>query len=83
MDELSVQYFLYADDQVILAPTAQELPCGLQEMKDRWRNSDVRERCGLKEYVVIRIERGMLRWFGHLEKMNESRPTKQFYISNM
>ncbi|GBP29894.1 hypothetical protein EVAR_18374_1 [Eumeta japonica] len=32
--------------------------------KDRHRNSDVSERCGLKEDVVIRLERGMLRRFG-------------------
>ncbi|GBP20784.1 hypothetical protein EVAR_14510_1 [Eumeta japonica] len=25
---------------------------------------NIRERCGLKEDVVARVERGMLRWFG-------------------
>ncbi|GBP26008.1 hypothetical protein EVAR_84568_1 [Eumeta japonica] len=44
--------------------------------KGRCRNSDFRERCGLKEDVVTRGEGGMLRWFGHLERMNESRLTK-------
>ncbi|GBP83911.1 Vanin-like protein 2 [Eumeta japonica] len=38
--------------------------------KNRCGNSDVRERCGLKEDVVTRVERGM---FGHLDRMNESR----------
>ncbi|GBP37144.1 Retrovirus-related Pol polyprotein from transposon 412 [Eumeta japonica] len=28
------------------------------------------------------IERGMLRWFGHLERMKESRLTKQIYTAN-
>ncbi|GBP57486.1 hypothetical protein EVAR_36138_1 [Eumeta japonica] len=51
--------------------------------KDRCRNSDVRERCGLKEDVVARAERGMLRWFGHLERVNESRLTKQIYRVNV
>ncbi|GBP37372.1 hypothetical protein EVAR_22834_1 [Eumeta japonica] len=33
--------------------------CGVSR-KDRCRNSDVRERCGLKEDAVTRVERGML-----------------------
>ncbi|GBP85578.1 hypothetical protein EVAR_64569_1 [Eumeta japonica] len=41
------------------------------------------ERCGLKEDVVTRVEKGMLRWFGHLERMNESRLTKQIYRVNV
>ncbi|GBP29653.1 hypothetical protein EVAR_79202_1 [Eumeta japonica] len=44
--------------------------CGLSR-KDKCRNSDVRERCGLKEDVVARVERGALRWLGHPERMNE------------
>ncbi|GBP46324.1 hypothetical protein EVAR_39701_1 [Eumeta japonica] len=51
--------------------------------KDRRRNSDVREQCGLKEDVVTRVERGVLRWFGHLERMNESGLTKQIYRVNV
>ncbi|GBP13915.1 Nose resistant to fluoxetine protein 6 [Eumeta japonica] len=51
--------------------------------KDRCRNSDVRERCGLKKDVVTGIERGMLRWFGHLERTNETRLTKQVYRANV
>ncbi|GBP25004.1 hypothetical protein EVAR_94299_1 [Eumeta japonica] len=39
---------------------------------DRCRNSDIRERCDLKEDVVIRIEKDMLWWFDHLERMKES-----------
>ncbi|GBO99962.1 hypothetical protein EVAR_74314_1 [Eumeta japonica] len=50
--------------------------------KDRRRNSDVRERCNLKEDVVSKVERGILR-FGHLEKMNEDRLTKQIYRANV
>ncbi|GBP90056.1 hypothetical protein EVAR_68065_1 [Eumeta japonica] len=40
------------------------------------RNSDGKERCDLKEDVVTR---GLLGWFSHLERMNESRVTKQIY----
>ncbi|GBP15383.1 hypothetical protein EVAR_80557_1 [Eumeta japonica] len=59
-----------------------ESMCGVPQ-KDRCRNSDVRERCGWKEEVETRVERGMLRWFGHLESMNESRLTKQIYRANV
>ncbi|GBP61235.1 hypothetical protein EVAR_45254_1 [Eumeta japonica] len=51
--------------------------------EDRCRNSNVGERYGLKEDVVTRVERGMLRWFGHLDRMNESRLTKQIYRANV
>ncbi|GBP88327.1 Cysteine dioxygenase type 1 [Eumeta japonica] len=56
--------------------------CGVS-LKDRRRNSDVRERCGLKEVVVTRAERGTLRWFGYLERRNESGLTKQIHRANM
>ncbi|GBP63020.1 hypothetical protein EVAR_43768_1 [Eumeta japonica] len=52
--------------------------CGVSR-KGRCRNSDVSERCGLKEDVVT----SMSRWFGHLEGMNEIRlTTKQIYRAN-
>ncbi|GBP77108.1 hypothetical protein EVAR_61110_1 [Eumeta japonica] len=51
--------------------------------KDRCRNDDVRERCGLLEDVVTRVERGVLRWFRHLEGINESNPTKQIYKAHL
>ncbi|GBP69520.1 hypothetical protein EVAR_88421_1 [Eumeta japonica] len=56
--------------------------CGVSQ-KCRCRNSDVRERCGLKEGIVTRVERGMLRWFGHLERINENRLIKQIYRANV
>ncbi|GBP28868.1 hypothetical protein EVAR_24544_1 [Eumeta japonica] len=55
--------------------------CGVSR-KDRYRNSDVREWCGLKEDAVTEVERGMLRWIGHLERMNESSFTKLIYGAN-
>ncbi|GBP49942.1 hypothetical protein EVAR_37025_1 [Eumeta japonica] len=51
--------------------------------KDRCRNRDARERCGLKEDVVSRVDRGVLRRLGQLERMNESRLTKQVYRANV
>ena len=50
---------------------------------DKVRNSVIRERCGVEEDVVIRIEKGMLRWFGHIERMDERRLTKQIYEASV
>ncbi|GBP89204.1 hypothetical protein EVAR_60383_1 [Eumeta japonica] len=38
-------------------------------LKDKCKNSDVRERCGVREDVGTRVERGTLLWFGHLERV--------------
>ncbi|GBP26899.1 hypothetical protein EVAR_16481_1 [Eumeta japonica] len=56
--------------------------CGVS-LKGKCRNSDVREQCGMKEDLLTRIEKDMLQWFGHLEKMNESKLTKQMCRANM
>lgn len=49
------------------------------KLRDRVRNVEVRERCGVKVDIVTRIEKGMLRWFGHVERMGSERLTKQIY----
>ncbi|GBP84215.1 hypothetical protein EVAR_62231_1 [Eumeta japonica] len=56
--------------------------CGVSR-KDRYGNSGVIERCGLKKDVVTKVERGRLRWFGHLERMSEGKLTKQIYRTKM
>ncbi|GBP79061.1 hypothetical protein EVAR_58729_1 [Eumeta japonica] len=56
--------------------------CGVFR-KDKCRKGDVRERCVLKEDAVTTVEKGMLRWFGHLERMNERRIMKQIYRGNV
>ncbi|GBP11350.1 hypothetical protein EVAR_92875_1 [Eumeta japonica] len=56
--------------------------CGVAQ-EGRCRNGDARERGGLKGDVVTGVERGMLRWFGHLEGMNENRLIKQVYRANV
>ena len=35
----------------------------------------IRKRCGLKEDVVTKVEKSMLRCFGHIERMSERRLT--------
>ena len=53
------------------------------KLSDRVRNSVIRERCGVNEDVVTKIEKGMLRWFGHVEMMNDRRMTKQVYMGEV
>ncbi|GBP40982.1 hypothetical protein EVAR_26063_1 [Eumeta japonica] len=56
--------------------------CGVC-LKDRCRDNDVRKQCGLKEDVATKIEKGMLQWFGYMQKMNERRPPKLTYRANV
>ena len=52
--------------------------CGVT-LNDRLRNDLIRERCGLNEDVVTKINKGLLRWFGHVERMDENRLTARIY----
>jgi hypothetical protein len=36
-----------------------------------------------KEDVVTKIEKNMLRWFGHVERMDERRLTKEIYKADL
>jgi hypothetical protein len=47
------------------------------KLSDRVRNEVKREECDVKEDVVTKIEKNMLRWFGHVERIDESRLTKE------
>src|SRR5678815_5288590 len=44
---------------------------------DKMRNERIREMCGVKKGVNERINESMLRWFGHVERMNDSRLVKR------
>src|SRR5678816_785926 len=48
-------------------------------IRDRVRNERIREWCGVKKGVNERINESMLRWFCHVERMNESRLVKRMY----
>lgn len=41
-------------------------------LKDRAKNNVIREQCVLNEDVVVKIEKEMLRWFGHMEIMDKT-----------
>ena len=44
--------------------------------RDRLRNDDIRERLGI-EAITTNVEKGQLRWFGHLHRMEEDRIPKR------
>lgn len=50
---------------------------------DRIRNEDIRERVGIRSELAGRADQCALRWFGHMERMDEGRMTKQVMNSCM
>ena len=46
---------------------------------DRVRNEEVRRRCGENVRIEDKAESGILRWFGHVERMDEGRLAKKVY----
>ena len=56
--------------------------CGVRRM-DRIRNDEIRRRCECKQRLSERADRAMLRWYGHLERMEEERMVKQLYEASV
>ena len=56
--------------------------CGIRRV-DRARNAIIRERCRCELSVLERIERNVLKWFGHLGRMGEERLVKRVYRANV
>jgi hypothetical protein len=48
---------------------------------DKMRNERIRELCGVERGMNERINESLLRWFGHMERMDESRLVKRMYSS--
>ena len=44
---------------------------------DRIRNEEIRRRAGIKETLAEKVERRMLQWFEHVERMEEGRWPKK------
>ena len=40
---------------------------------DRIRNEEIRRRAGIEETHAEKVDRRVLRWFGHVERMDEGR----------
>ena len=50
---------------------------------DRLRNEEVRERMGVRKELAARVDMNVLRWFGHVERMENERLLKIFAIGTM
>ena len=44
---------------------------------DRVRNNEVRRRAGIERELAIRAYQRILRWFGHVERMDEYRMARR------
>jgi hypothetical protein len=53
------------------------------KLSDRVRNEVIREECGVKEDVVTKIEKNMMRWFGHAERMDKRRLSNEIYEADV
>ncbi|CAK1601092.1 unnamed protein product [Parnassius mnemosyne] len=56
--------------------------CGVT-MADRKRNEEIRNMAGLKDDLITKIDKGVLRWFGHVERMSEDRMVKKIYSAKV
>merc|ERR1712090_13213 len=55
--------------------------CGVRRM-DRIANVEIRRRCGKTVGVGERMDQGVLRWFGHVERMEGERLVRRVYDSD-
>ena len=56
--------------------------CGVSR-RQKVRNVTIRQRCGWNRGLVERCEQGILRWFGHLVRMDNERLVRRVYDSNV
>ena len=56
--------------------------CSLRRT-DRVPNVEIRRRCGKHVSVSQRIDQGMQKWFGHVERMGDERMAKRVYESDV
>jgi len=56
--------------------------CNVTRM-DRVRNTVIREECAVKMSVIDQVENGLLRWFGHMERMSNERLTRRIYVGEV
>ena len=52
---------------------------GIRRM-DRVPNARTRELCGMRKDIDEKIDEGVLRWFGHGERMERDRIAKRLYV---
>ena len=50
---------------------------------DRVRNEEVRRRAGIERELASRADRRVLRWFGHVERMDEYRMARMVLMAKV
>ena len=50
---------------------------------DRVRNEEVRRRAGIERELASRADRRLLRWFGHVERMDEYRMARRVLMDEV
>ena len=50
---------------------------------DRVRNEELRRRAGIDRELASRADQRVLRWFGHLERMDEYRMTRRVLMAEV
>ncbi|WP_435336460.1 hypothetical protein, partial [Klebsiella pneumoniae] len=56
--------------------------CGVRRI-DRVRNEEIRGRCGVDKSLNQQVEESILRWYGHVERMDDERTVKKIYKSDI
>ena len=56
--------------------------CGVT-WRDRWTNEQICRQCGVEVDAIGMVKRNVLRWFGHMERMEDERLTKRVYRSEV
>ena len=56
--------------------------CGVRRI-ERVSNAEIRRRCGKNVSVSQKMDQGVLRWFGHVERMENERLVKRVYESDI
>ena len=51
--------------------------------KDRVRNEEVHRRAGIERELASRADQRVLRWFGHVERMNEYRMARRVLMAEV
>ena len=49
----------------------------------RIKNRSIKRRCGNKDLHLGKVNLGALRWFGHIERMDEAKLTKRIYRADV
>ena len=50
---------------------------------DRVRNEEVRRRAGIERELASRADQRVLRWFGHVERMDEYRMVRRVFMGEV